>query len=114
MGLQQGCCPEFWRQHQNFCDWVPTGYEPSDYFNDVFGRDVFDGYVTLAEALDLCDGGINGLAREAVAALLNASHPYVAYPLTPTEVINMFQYAFDKLEETALEFAELNRLGCPL
>lgn len=116
MGIRQGCSPGFWRQVQNFGDWVPTGFQPTDDFDTVFGRDVFDPDITLADAVSLEGGGLEALARAAVAALLNAAHPAVAYPLTVAQVISMFQDAFDSgdFETTALEFDELNNLGCPL
>lgn len=116
MGLQQGCTPGFWRQEQHFDEWVPTGFAPTDSFNTVFGRIVFTPDITLEEALQLGGGGINALARAAVAALLNATHPDVNYPLTAGEVIGMFQEAFDSgdFEETAEELDALNNAGCPL
>lgn len=116
MGIRQGCTPGFWRQDQHFDDWVPTGFNPTDDFDTVFGRDAFDPDITLEEAVSLGGGGLAALARAAVAALLNAAHPNIVYPLTVAQVISMFQDAFDSgdFEPTALEFDELNNLGCPL
>ena len=45
------------------------------------------------EALNANGGGIDALARHAVAALLNAAHPDVNYPLSTTEIINAVQQA---------------------
>ncbi|WP_017753912.1 hypothetical protein [Calidifontibacillus oryziterrae] len=116
MGILQGCTIGFWRQEQHFDDWVPTGFAPNDDFDTVFGRDAFDPNITLLQALELGGGGLNNLARQAVAALLSAAHPDVAYPLTVAQVISMFQAAFDSgvFEPTALQFDEFNNLGCPL
>jgi hypothetical protein len=116
LGLRQGCTPGFWRQDQHFDDWVPTGFAPTDDFDTVFGRDAFSPDITLGEAVMLMGGGLEALARAAVAALLNSAHPDIAYPLTTAEVISMFQAAFDSgdYEPTALDFDELNNLGCPL
>ncbi|MFC0522030.1 hypothetical protein ACFFGV_00305 [Pontibacillus salicampi] len=116
MGLRQGCTPGFWRQPQNFDEWIPTGFDPNDSFNTTFDRNAFNPDITLEDALNLGGGMLNALARASVAALLNAAHPDVNYPLTENQVISMFQDAFDsgEFEETALFFDELNNLGCPL
>jgi len=62
------CSPEYWK---NNTDVWPVPYTPGDSFNFVF----FDQgpNVTLLEALNLNGGGENALARQAVAALLDAA-----------------------------------------
>jgi hypothetical protein len=114
MGVFQGCTPGFWKNHPE--DWV--GFSPTDSFNDTFGRIVFTPDITLDEALDLMGGGIEALARHAVAALLNAADPMVNYPLTVAQVISEFQTAFDAggaaIEEQKDRFDAFNNLGCPL
>ena len=68
---------------QHFDSWV--GFAPSDSFEAVFGVDVTlrtggQGTIadpTLLHALNANGGGVNALARHAVAALLNASNPDV-------------------------------------
>ena len=42
---------------------------------------------TLAATIGLNGDGLNTLLRHAVAAVLNAVHPHVAYPLTAAQVI---------------------------
>jgi len=71
------------------------------------------------DALWLKGGGLNALAREAVAALLNVAHPDVDYALTPEEVIAKVQGAVDsgKYKATKNEFEGYNDNsigGCPL
>jgi hypothetical protein len=94
----EGFTPGFWKNHA--CAprnaWPPTGYAPGDSFESIFGVDVTlrgkgkatISEPTLLEALDANGGGINALARHAVAALLNAAHPDVNYPLSTSEIID--------------------------
>jgi hypothetical protein len=53
-----------------------------------------------------------------VAALLNAAHPDVDYPMTEQEVIDAVNDALggsrSDMLELAAELDELNNLGCPL
>ena len=120
----EGCTPGYWKQVHHFDVW--TGYEPDDSFGDVFGVALeAKGDRTLGEALRLKggNGGLNQLARHAVAALLNASSPNVAYPLTEEEVIALVGgAAFAKgaavvggAENGVKEvLATYNENGCPL
>jgi hypothetical protein len=80
----QGCTAGFWRQ-QHVDSW--PAYSPSDHFEAVFGVDAFIGDPTLAEALHMGGGSTRALARQAVAALLNASSSDIDYELTSAEVI---------------------------
>jgi len=117
MGVRfEGCTPGFWRQPQHFDNWVPTGFSPDDDFDTIFGRNAFDPDITLLQALTLEGGGLEALARQAVAALLNAAHPDVNYPFTEVQVISLFQAAFDSnnFEPTKDQFDAANNQGCPL
>ena len=79
---------------------------------------------SLREALKFGGGSsITGakqiLLRQAVAALLNAAHPGVAYPRTTDQVITSVDSALASDDRTAvLELASAldadNNLGCPL
>jgi hypothetical protein len=74
---------------------------------------------TLLQALNAPGGGINALARQAVAALLNAESPDVDYALSWLEVITYFQAAVGSTDPSVIEtqkddFEDLNELGCPL
>jgi hypothetical protein len=85
----EGCTPGYWRNHLEA--WPPTGLSPSDDFDTTFGVDFFDPDITLDDAVNLGGGGLKKLARHGTAALLNASHPDVNYPLSTAEVIAAVQ-----------------------
>lgn len=89
--MGEGCTPGYWRQDQHYDSWV--GYMPGDLFDAVFGVDA-PGDDTLGEAVVSRGGGENALQRHAVAALLNASSPDVAYAYTVAEVIVVVQGAY--------------------
>jgi hypothetical protein len=111
----EGCTPGFWRNH--LFDWGPTGYAPGDSFEAIFGRNAFSGDPTLLQVLELTGGGLNRLSSHAVAALLNAAHPDVAYPLTEAEVIALWQAAFDDpslRNSTKNLFEGFNEASCPI
>ena len=120
-----GCTPGYWKQVHHFDAW--TGYEPGDSFAATFGVgfEAKSAGLTLREALRLQGGnrGLNQLARHAVAALLNASSPNVAYPLTEEEIIALVGGAAVAKVATVAEGAEnevmemlatYNESGCPL
>lgn len=98
----EGCTPGYWKNHLE--DWAATGYSTSDSFEDIFGVDL--GFSTLGEAVEAKGGGDKKLARHGTAALLNAAHPDVNYPLTVAEVIAAVQSGDDDT------LAEYNELGC--
>lgn len=108
----EGCTPGYWKQSQHFDSWVD--YEPTDLFINVFG----DGFIemNLLQVLWQGGGGLNALGRHTVAALLNAASPDVNYPYTTTEVIDMFEEAFNSghFESLKNEFEHFNEMGCPL
>jgi uncharacterized repeat protein (TIGR01451 family) len=119
----EGCTPGFWKQSQHFDSWV--GHSPDELFSDVFGEVITVNAggrntitdPTLLEALNANGGGINALARHAVAALLNAAAtPDISFDLTEAEVIDLVQDAIESgdLESVKDELAELNEQGCPL
>lgn len=111
-----GCSHGFWKTHPD--EWEATAYDPGASFNSTFEREAFDPDRTLLDALELEGGGLNALAREAVAAVLNAAHPEVDYPLMPEEVIVKVQWAIDNTdyEATKDELGGYNNDigGCPL
>ena len=83
----EGCTPGYWKQPHHLDDWPPTGLNPTDNFDTTFGVSYFNPDITLLQALQARGGGVNKVARHGTAALLNALHPSVDYPLTPAEVI---------------------------
>jgi hypothetical protein len=120
----QGCTPGYWKNHTS--SWPPTGYSTSQKVKDVFTEAwrYPSGWATLLEALGFGGGsGVNGAAeillRAAVAALLNAAHPDVAYPRIASQVlsdVNAALASFDRDTMLALA-AQLdadNNRGCPL
>jgi hypothetical protein len=123
--VEEGCSQGFWKNHPG--DWADTEYSPDDALGDVFAGADFGGLdeaTTLMEALNFRGGsGVDGmrriLLRQAVAAMLNSTHPGVRYPLSESEV---FLYVIDALgsddasvmEGLKDELDEMNNLGCPL
>lgn len=87
----EGFTPGFWKQTQHFYAW--TGYRPSDRFNAIFGVNARCN-PTLLQALGTGGGGAAALGRHAVAALLNAAHPNVAYAYTVDQVIAIVRNAY--------------------
>ncbi|HLE84298.1 MAG TPA: hypothetical protein VJG13_08155, partial [Thermoanaerobaculia bacterium] len=125
-GGDQGCTPGYWKNHTD--SWPPTGYSPSQAVDGVFAsvNTHFPtlGDATLLEALSFAGGsGAEGAAeillRAAVAALLNAAHPGVAYPRTLASVIADVNAALatgsrDVMLTLAASLDADNNLGCPL
>lgn len=108
----EGLTPGYWKAKNHRDDWIPTGYSTGDSFSTVFGvTQVPDK--TLLQALNTGGGGVRKLLRHGTAALLNAAHPGVDYPLTVGEVIGWVQYAYaeDKFGDVADMFAGFNQLG---
>jgi len=80
----ESCSPGFWKNH--YTHWAPTGYSPSDIFDDVFGCEIFGDDTTLGEAIHI-EWTHNVLAFHGVAALLNATHPDIdGFAYTEDEV----------------------------
>lgn len=102
----EGCTPGFWKNHLS--DWGPTGLSPGDDFDTTFGVDLFDPDITLDDAVNLGGGGVRKLARHGTAALLNALHPAVSYPLSAAQVIAAVQAGDSDT------LAGFNELGCDL
>lgn len=110
----EGCTPGWWKQPQHFDSW-PSPYTPSTAFSAVF-ENAFPG-MTLLDVLKLGGGGLNGLGRHTVAALLNAqTGSGVSFSLSAQAVIDAFNAAFPGGDYNGLArtFAALNELGCPL
>jgi uncharacterized repeat protein (TIGR01451 family) len=118
----EGCTPGFWKQDQHFDSWVD--FAPTDSFEAVFGVDVTlrsggQGTIddpTLLDALNATGGGVNALARHAVAALLNASNPDVNSDFTVAQVIALVHDAIvsGDIEAAHQLLAAANEQGCPL
>ncbi len=110
----QGCGQGYWKNHT---DRWPVAYATTSDFDAVFGVNAFTPDITLLQALKREGGGVNALARQAVAALLNAASPDVAYPTSVEQVIVTVQSALaggGSIEAAKNEFERNNRLDCPL
>lgn len=120
-----GCSLGYWKNH--VVAWPPTGFSPAQSVSSVFaGAAAYPtlGSSALLDALHFGGGaGVEGsaalLLKQAVAALLNASHPNVNYALSPAEVIASVNAALasgDRATMLALQASldEFNTLDdCP-
>jgi hypothetical protein len=121
----QGCTPGYWKNHTD--SWPPTGYSPSQMVKTVFASvqtfyPTLDN-ATLWQALGFAggpggEGAAEILLRAAVAALLNASHPDIAYPRMEASVIADTNNALLQNRDAMLALAAAldadNNRGCPL
>ena len=98
---REACSQGYWKNHFN--RWAPSGHAPSDSFVDTFGitdlssteiPESFNVAITLGEAITSTGGDFNQALLQGTAALLNAAHPTVDFPLTETEVKSIMQAAF--------------------
>ncbi len=121
----QGCSQGYWKKHTD--SWSPAGFNPAQQVLSVFAE--ASGYPALGseallQALKLgggrdLEGAVRNLLRQAVAAVLNASHPGVDYPRPLAQVIGDVNVALasgDRQTMLALK-SDLdadNNLGCPL
>jgi hypothetical protein len=117
----EGLSPGHWRKHLD--QWHT--YTPSETIHSVFVINtvylILSG-TTFLQALTFRGGpSLPGAAkivlRSAVAALLNAAHPEINYPLSEEEVISQVNSALASLNRgTLLSLAEIldtyNNLGC--
>lgn len=110
----QGCSLGYWKNH--LAAWGPTGFTPNADFDTVFGVNAFTPNRTLLQALQAGGGGINNLGRQGVAALLDAAHPGVDFPLTTAQVITLVHDAVinGNVGPVATQLDALANLGCPL
>ncbi len=120
----EGCSPGYWKNHPE--SWVISGLSPTQTVESVF--DVPDAFgldnTTLMQALQ--GGGGSGLVgaakillRAATAALLNAAHPGVDYPLTTQQIITDVNTALSSgnrklMLQLAATLDNYNNLVCPI
>ncbi|MBM3237115.1 T9SS type A sorting domain-containing protein [Candidatus Poribacteria bacterium] len=119
----EGLTPGYWKNHPE--SWPPTGYVTTQQVKTVFIiPSAIDPNIAKKTLIDTLGGGggsgINGAAkillRAAVAALLNAAHPNINYPLTVGKVISDVNTALASLNrDTMLALAttldNYNNLG---
>ena len=116
----EGCTLGYWKNHSD--RWC-SSYSPSMLFGDVFVNAPSNlANQTLLEALNLGGGGIYNLARQGVAALLNACSDEVDFPAPYSDntqsVINAINAAYlaggTAPGQLASQLDILNNSGCPL
>jgi len=107
----EGCTPGFWKNKKRFSEWT-SPYDPDDQLKDVFNIAPFFPSLQNDELIDALkyNGGKNsiGMARNllrgAVAAVLNAAHPEINYPIdNPLDVINMVNTALSTKNRDTME-----------
>jgi hypothetical protein len=123
-GGGEGCTLGYWKNHLSM--WPPTGYTAEQPVHSVFAE--ASAYPDLAgksllHALRFGGGpGAKGAAmillKQAVAALLNASHPDVSYARAACDVIDDVNAALASGDRAAMiDLAEAldadNQSGCP-
>ncbi len=108
-GVAQGCTLGYWKNHTD--RW--SCYTTETTFGSVFGAATGDlADMKLLDALNLGGGGANNLARQGVAALLNAcssGDSKVNYPLSVDEVK---QIVNDGLSGVYNDQSDCNNAGC--
>ena len=121
-GDYYGATPGFWKNHP---DAWPEGYYPSTVLNDVFPAvsEYSLSGDTLMDALRYKGGkGELGAARillrAAVAAVLNAEHAVINYPMTYMEIVTAVNNALlshdrDTMIDLATDIDNNNNLGTP-
>lgn len=121
----EGCSPGYWKNHTS--SWAGTGFSPGQTAGSVFSAaSAFPSLAgkTLLQSIQGGGGpgtlgGATILLRAATAALLNAAHSGVDYPLTQAQVIAQVNAALaSNNRDTMLSLAGTldgnNNLGCPL
>jgi hypothetical protein len=126
----QGCSLGFWKNHATSPPWQT--YNTGDIYATVFGLaspqkdlkikvnnvDIKLKDVTLLQALNAQGGGLNNLARQSVAALLNSVALSGAYPYTTAQVLSLTKAAIiaggSAIDNQATAFDTANNLEGPL
>jgi hypothetical protein len=110
----EGLTPGFWKNNAddfNAVAWPRDAsgaliYSPDQTFGSVFDVPAHPSLaeLTLSEALNVSgNAGVNALVRHAVAGLLSATHPRVAYPLTSRQVIDQVDAALASGDANQIE-----------
>ena len=127
-GGGEGCTPGAWKNHLlNIGEWGPTGYSPGQTVGSVFSAaSAFPSLAstTLLQALSLPGGPTvlgmaQNLMRAAVAGVLNAAHPNIAYATTSAQLINAVNERLASGNRQAMEDLKdiidiANNAGCPI
>src|SRR4029079_2168351 len=110
-----GLTPGFWKNNadnKNAIAWPhnPDGtlvWSPGQAVSTMFSALITVGSpyadLSLADALALGGGGVEALLRHGISAVLGATSPFVAYPMTAAEVINAVNAAILAGDATGTE-----------
>ena len=121
---REGCSPGYWKLHPEA--WVITNFSPDQTLESIFNvPDALElDNVTLLQALQAKDGnGLVGAAkillRAATAALLNAAHRDVDYPINMAKIISDVNAALasgnrNTILKLASTLDKYNNLTCPI
>lgn len=103
----QGLTPGYWKNH---LDMWPAAYSPTDNYLAIFG---VGPDVSLLEALMMKGGHFNALTRHSAAAIQNAEHSGVDYPLTVADIIALVNDAYSSgdWESAKNTLNDYNELG---
>ncbi len=117
----EGMSISWWRNHRT--DWVD--YSTADVAGDIFDFPTELGKLAAKNLFEILGGKIkmtdenataSYLLKAAIAALLNAAHPEVNFPMTEAEIISAVNSALASLnigtmEDLTDELNDLNNLG---
>ncbi|MBC5993006.1 Ig-like domain-containing protein [Pontibacter cellulosilyticus] len=112
----EGCTLGYWKNHTG--SWAC--YSPTTLYGSIFASAPDElKNMELLDVLNLGGGGIYNLARQSVAALLNACHPHVDYELTSSQIISRVNAAFaagtkNAAGALATELDMMNNAGCSI
>ncbi len=125
----QGCTPGFWKTHTDLGKypnaWPPTGYSANQTVGSVFAVPYASlANATLAQGLafqggDTVEEKSEILLRAAIAAVLNAGHPNINYPLSVLGIVSTVNAALASgdggtIVTLARALDAQNNLGCSI
>ena len=129
----QGCTPGYWKTNPHANSWPATGYARVQLIGSVFtvpssytlNSTLMSNYSLLAglnfQGGSTLSGKAEILLRAAIAGILNAGHPNVAYELTSAQIISSVNSALASANGTTiidlatrLDLMNNGRGGCPL
>lgn len=111
-----GCSPGYWKNHG-----FPAGYAKTDLFNsDIPGTNFANAFPTKSfqTVLSTGGGGLISLGRHTVSAYFNAVSFGAGYPLTPAQVVSMFNAAsvsgdYGPTSDLFSSYEDVNGRICP-
>jgi hypothetical protein len=124
----EGHTPGFWKTNvdtKNAVAWPrqldgSLVFDPLQPISSLFaGLPTELASLTLVDGIGLQGGGIEALLRHAISGVLNATHPYVAYPLSALEIVTLTNAAIASGDASTIEslknrFQGFNELGSDL